>query len=160
MSPNGLVKVARAGPNTSASADSRTLLEVAATGRLTTKNTLPTTVATKQSGRTTTASATTIAGSGVVSASAEVVLAIQSVTAQTIVINLVFMVFSYTQCSLIVEIFAMMHRTTKSVSENCQKLESAREQRASSPQPSPPEEEREMLSQTRSNIRQSIRAET
>src|SRR2546427_9068047 len=39
---------------------------------------------------------------------------------------------------------------SKSVSENCQSVEGAREERASSPQPSPPEEERERISQTRS----------
>jgi len=34
----------------------------------------------------------------------------------------------------------------KSVSEICQSVEGAREERASSPQPSPPEEERERIS--------------
>src|SRR2546428_6444807 len=36
----------------------------------------------------------------------------------------------------------------ESVSENCQSVEGAREERASSPQPSPPKEERERISQT------------
>ena len=40
----------------------------------------------------------------------------------------------------------------KSVSEICQSVEGAREERASSPQPSPPEEEREKISQTRSQV--------
>src|SRR5438034_11770871 len=38
----------------------------------------------------------------------------------------------------------------KSVSEICQRLEGARDERASSPQPSPPKEEREKISRTRS----------
>src|SRR2546426_9055773 len=38
----------------------------------------------------------------------------------------------------------------ESVSENCQSVEGAREERASSPQPSPPKEEREKISRTRS----------
>src|SRR5207249_8906927 len=129
MSPRGRVKVALAGVTTKASAVGFTLLEVAATGRLTTKKTLPTIVATKQSGRTTTASATTIAGSGVVSANVEVVLAIQTVTAQIIVISLVFMVFSYTQRSLIVEIFAMTHRAPKMTSRCSRRREEAEKAR-------------------------------
>src|SRR5207249_9205096 len=39
---------------------------------------------------------------------------------------------------------------TESVSEICQRLEGAREERASSPQPSPPKEEREKITRTRS----------
>src|SRR5438067_10403460 len=89
MSPNGLVKVARAGPTTSASAVWRTLWEVAATGKATTKNTLPMAVARKQSGRTMMASVTTMTGSLVV-AKAEVLLAIPMSSAQTVVISLVF----------------------------------------------------------------------
>ena len=56
-SPSGLVKVARAGACTSVLAVFLTLLEVAAKGRAITKMALPTTVATKQTGRTTSASA-------------------------------------------------------------------------------------------------------
>src|SRR2546422_10501580 len=49
---------------------------------------------------------------------------------------------------------------SKSVSENCQSVEGAREERASSPQPSPPEEERERISQTRSEEGQSKNGST
>src|SRR5438552_7269316 len=39
---------------------------------------------------------------------------------------------------------------SKRVSENCKQMERAHDQTASSPHPSPPEEERERISQTRS----------
>src|SRR5207244_7245525 len=41
---------------------------------------------------------------------------------------------------------------SRSVSEKCQKKESGRQETASSPRPSPPEEEREKISQTRCRL--------
>jgi len=47
----------------------------------------------------------------------------------------------------------------ESLSDNCQKVERAREETASSPRPSPPEEERERISQTRSEVAEPDEAE-
>jgi len=52
MSPSGRVNVALAGRTTNIRALRRTLLELAAIGKLTTNNALPRTVATRQTGRT------------------------------------------------------------------------------------------------------------
>src|SRR5437660_2518389 len=46
----------------------------------------------------------------------------------------------------------LMARNPKSVYEKSQKVQSPREERASSPRPSPPEEEKEKISQTRSKL--------
>src|SRR5437660_11079528 len=84
------VKVALAGLTTRPSAVTFTLLEMAAIGQLTTKKTLPTIVATRQTGRTTTTSAMTIAGSGRVWATVEFVAAKQKANRQRKVMSFVF----------------------------------------------------------------------
>jgi len=48
---------------------------------------------------------------------------------------------------------ALSRSANKSDSEKCERVERTREQRASSPQPSPPEEERERTSQARSKVK-------
>src|ERR1051326_2240626 len=86
----GRVKVALAGLTTRTSAVVLTLLEMAAIGQLTTKKTLPTIVATRQTGRTMTTSATTMAGSGRVWAKVELVAAKQKASTHKKVISFVF----------------------------------------------------------------------
>src|SRR5947208_14913181 len=86
----GRVKVALAGLTTSTSAVVLTLLEMAAIGRLTTKKTLPIIVATRQTGRTMTTSATTMAGSGRVWATVEFVGAKQKASTHKREMSFVF----------------------------------------------------------------------
>src|SRR5215472_6955928 len=94
MSPIGRVNVAFAGITTRVWAVLFTVFEVAAKGRATTKKALPTMVATRQTGRTMTASATTMAGSALAAAKLEFVPARQNAARQTKVMNLFFIVSS------------------------------------------------------------------
>ena len=82
-----------AGVTTSAWAVDLTLFEMAATGRHTRKIALPATVVANSSGRITSASAATTAGSRSGDANAGVVVAKPIAAAQTIVITLVLITF-------------------------------------------------------------------
>src|ERR1035438_10038832 len=81
MSPTGRVNVALAGLTTSALAVFLTLLDNNAAGRATTNAAEPTTVATRQAGRTTRASATT--SRGLLSSDAELEATLPRPTANT-----------------------------------------------------------------------------
>ncbi len=94
MSPKGRVNVAFAGLITRVLAVFLTLPEIAAIGRLTTKNAEPIAVAIRQPGRTSTVSAITVNGS--LSSYARQGVAVHRLTArtQTEVNNFVFMPFN------------------------------------------------------------------
>src|SRR5208282_81507 len=102
MSPNGRVNVALAGLTTSVLAAFFTLLDSAAAGKLTTKIAEPITVATRQAGRTTTASTATVSGP-LPSAELETAPPRPTASTHTIVMTLAFIPFTFSESARLVE---------------------------------------------------------